>query len=98
VPEGGVILYDSTVIKEPGEMPYNRRILGVPFTGIAAGLQRPMVKNLAALGALQAATDLLPAPRFLETLREVLKDKPSTLPVNEAAFAAGQRAVAGMRG
>ena len=98
VPEGGVILYDSTVITEPGEMPYNRRVLGVPFTGIAAGLQRPMVKNLAALGALQAATDLLPAPRFLETLREVLKDKPSTLPVNEAAFAAGQRAVAGALG
>jgi 2-oxoisovalerate ferredoxin oxidoreductase beta subunit len=98
VPEGGLILYDSTVITEPGEMPYNRRVLGVPFTGIAAGLKRPMVKNLAALGALQAASDLLPAPRFLETLREILKDKPSTLPVNEEAFAAGQRAVAGAAG
>ena len=52
VPEGGLILYDSTVITEPVEPPYNRRVLGVPFTGIAADLQRPMAKNLVALGAL----------------------------------------------
>jgi 2-oxoisovalerate ferredoxin oxidoreductase beta subunit len=98
VQEGGLILYDSTVITEPGEMPYNRRVLGVPFTGIALDLKRPLVKNLAALGALQAATGILPAQRIVETLREVLKDKPSTVPVNEAAFACGQRAAFGARG
>jgi len=98
VREGGLILYDSTVVTEPGDLPANRRILGVPFTAIAQDLKRPLVKNLAALGALQAATGVLPAERILATLREVLKDKPSTLPVNEAAFAAGQRAVAGAPG
>ena len=53
-----------------------------------------MVKNVVALGALQAATDLLPATALLDTLRHVLKDKVALLPLNEAAFAAGQQAVA----
>ncbi len=97
VPEGGLILYDSTVITEPGELPERRRVLGVPFTGIAVGLKQPMVKNLVALGALQAASAILPAPRILGALREVLKHKRAALPVNEAAFAAGQAAVAQAR-
>jgi len=94
VPEGGLILYDSTVITEPGRLPENRRVLAVPFTAIAAGLKQPMAKNLAALGALQEATGILPAARILEALREVLKYKATALPVNEAAFAAGQAAAA----
>ena len=94
VPEGGIIIYDSTVILEPGELPAGRRLLPVPLTGIATNLGRPMVKNVVALGVLQAATELLPASAILATLRHVLKDKASVLPLNEAAFAAGQQAVA----
>ena len=94
VPEGGLILYDSTVITEPGELPDHRRVMAMPFTGNAADLKRPLVKNLVALGALEAASGILPQARILETLRQLLKDKPSALPVNEAAFAAGQKAVA----
>jgi 2-oxoisovalerate ferredoxin oxidoreductase beta subunit len=93
VPAGGLILYDSTVILDPGELPPNRRVLGIPFTQLASTLGRPMVKNVVALGALQAATDLLTASAILETLRHILKDKASVLPLNEAAFAAGQKAV-----
>ena len=92
VPEGGLILYDSTVVTEARDLPPRRRVIGVPFTGLASGLKRPVVKNLVALGALQAATGILPAERILGTLREILKDKPSVLPVNEEAFAAGQQA------
>ena len=51
-----------------------------------------MVKNVVALGALQAATDLLPPGAILATLRHVLKDKAAVLPLNEAAFAAGENA------
>jgi 2-oxoisovalerate ferredoxin oxidoreductase beta subunit len=94
VPEGGLIIYDSTVILEPGELPAGRRVLPVPLTGIATNLGRPMVKNVVALGVLQAATELLPASAILSTLRHVLKDKAGVLPLNEAAFAAGQQAVA----
>ena len=94
VPEGGLIIYDSTVIVEPGELPAGRRVLAVPLTALAAELGRPMVKNVVALGVLQAATDLLPASAILETLRHVLKNKAALLPLNEAAFTAGQKAAA----
>jgi 2-oxoisovalerate ferredoxin oxidoreductase beta subunit len=97
VPEGGLIIYDSTVITEPGEPPEHRRVLGVPFTEIAVSLKQPMAKNLVALGALQEASNILPVARIIEALREVLKHKPNALPVNEAAFAAGQAAVAQAR-
>ncbi|MFI5356254.1 MAG: 2-oxoacid:acceptor oxidoreductase family protein [Opitutales bacterium] len=94
VAEGGVILYDRTVIADPGPLPEGRRILAVPFTELAAGLGRPMVKNVVALGALQAALGLLPDDRVVATLRQVLHDKPNLISLNEAAFAAGRAAVA----
>ena len=94
VREGGVIIYDSTIITDPGALPAGRTVYAVPFTGIATQLQRPMVKNIVALGALQAATHLFPAESFMATLRTVLKDKAALLPLNEAAFAAGQQAIA----
>ena len=92
VAEDGLILYDSSVILNPGALPPGRRVLAIPFTQLASDLGRPMVKNVVALGALQAATELLPAPAILATLRHVLKDKVALLPLNEAAFAAGQQA------
>ena len=50
-----------------------------------------MVKNIVALGALQAATGVFPPETFLATLKAVLKDKSALLPLNDAAFAAGLR-------
>lgn len=91
VREGGLILYDSTVIQELPPMPPGRRVIGAPFTAIATNLQRPMVKNIVALGALQAATGVFPPETFLATLKTVLKEKSTLLPLNEAAFAAGLR-------
>ena len=93
VPAGGLILYDSTVVPTPPALPKNRRIIPVPFTRIATELGRPMVKNVVALGALQAALNLLPEGSIPATLHHVLKDKPALLPLNEAAFVAGRAAV-----
>jgi Pyruvate/2-oxoacid:ferredoxin oxidoreductase gamma subunit len=93
VREGGTILYDSTVITDPRELPENRRIVPVPFTAIAKSLNKMLVKNTVAVGALQAATGILPAELFLDTIHQILRSKPSAIPVNEAAFAAGQAAV-----
>jgi len=93
VPEGGLIIYDSTVIPAPGELPAGRRVLALPLTKLASDLGRPMVKNVVALGALHAAVEMLPAAALLATLRHVLKDRPAVLPLNEAAFAAGLQAV-----
>ena len=44
-------------------------VLGVPFTEIAVGLGKAVVKNIVALGALQAATNLFPKETFLTAVR-----------------------------
>ena len=89
----GTIIYDSAAITQPLPLPAGRRVIAVPFTEIARELGRPVAKNMVALGALQAATSLLPPEQILVTLRQLFKEKPALLPPNEAAFAAGQRAV-----
>lgn len=93
VRKGGIILYDSTIITAPPLLPAHLRVYPVPLTRIATDLGRPMVKNVVALGALQAALALLPEGSVLATLHHVLKDKPALLPLNESAFAAGRAAV-----
>jgi len=70
------------------------KLLGVPFTEIAVGLGKALVKNIVALGALQAATNLFPGETFLTAVREALKEKARLIPMNEAAFAAGVKALA----
>jgi len=67
--------------------------LYVLFTPMASVLMGHRLKLAHGLGALQAATGILPPSRIIDTLRSVFKDKPSVLPVNEAAFAAGRSAV-----
>ena len=98
VAPGGTILYDSTVIPVPPPLPPGRRVFPVPFTQIARDLGRPVAKNMVALGALQAATAILPPDRLVRTIRQLLKDKPAVLPVNEDAFSVGRRAVDSMKG
>lgn len=90
---GGIILYDCTVIPAPRDLPANRRIFAVPFTQLARELGSPLVKNMVALGALQAVNELLPPLAILETMRHLLKDRSTWQPVNAAAFAAGQKAI-----
>jgi 2-oxoisovalerate ferredoxin oxidoreductase beta subunit len=106
VREGGIVLYDQTVIDDPGPMPAGRRVVPVPFTGLASGLQNPVInrgqpgaarpsagKNIVALGALQAATQVFPMESLLATLRHVLASKAALLPLNEEALFAGARVV-----
>jgi 2-oxoisovalerate ferredoxin oxidoreductase beta subunit len=54
-----------------------------------------MVKNIVALGALQAATALFPPDTFLTSIRQALADKPMLAPINELAFARGREAALG---
>jgi len=63
--------------------------VGVPFTEIAAGLGKLVVRNIVALGALQAATNLFPKATFLAAIKQALKDKANLIPLNEQAFQAG---------
>jgi 2-oxoisovalerate ferredoxin oxidoreductase beta subunit len=93
VPPGGTILYDSSVVKSAPAFPDGVHVFGVPFTEIAVDLGKAMVKNIVALGALQAATKLFPEETFRTAIRLALKDKCALIPLNEEAFSWGMRAV-----
>ena len=90
---GGTVIYDSAVIADPPVTPPGVTVRGVPLTQIATDLGKPLVKNIAALGALCAATGLFPADTFLTAIRHALKDKRGLIPLNEEAFASGRRAI-----
>lgn len=90
---GGTVIYDSTVVAEPPRLPDGVRVLAVPFTGIARDLGKVMVKNIVALGALQAATGLFPRETLLTAIRQALRDKCALIPLNEEAFAWGIKSV-----
>jgi 2-oxoisovalerate ferredoxin oxidoreductase beta subunit len=66
--------------------------VGVPCTGIAQELGKRMVKNVVALGAVQAASGLFPPESFLTTLRRALKADCAVLELNKEAFARGREA------
>jgi 2-oxoisovalerate ferredoxin oxidoreductase beta subunit len=92
VVSGGVVLYDSSVVRDPPVLDASVRSIGVPCTEIALDLGVPKVKNTVALGALQGATGLFPEQTFLEAIREGLKGKSALAAVNEEAFRRGVRA------
>lgn len=96
VAPGGTILYDSSVVSEVPHVPDTVSLHGVPFTEIAQGLGKSMVKNIVALGALSAATGLFPKETFLAAIRQALKEKSALIPLNEKAFDLGAEAVAGV--
>ncbi|MEE8573030.1 MAG: thiamine pyrophosphate-binding protein, partial [Gemmatimonadota bacterium] len=56
-------------------------------------LGKKMVKNVVALGALQAATELFPRESFLTVMRDALQKDCSLLALNEEAFAWGERMI-----
>ena len=95
VAPGGVVLYDSSVAHEVPELAAGVRAVGVPFTELAAGLGKVMIKNVVALGAMQAATGLFPEETFLTAIRETLARKSALIPLNEEAFRKGAEAVRG---
>ena len=93
VKKNGFIIYDSSVARDVKPADPSVKVVGVPFTEIAKGLGKLVVKNTVALGALQAVTNIFPKETFLSAIREALKEKPKLIPVNEQAFAAGVEAV-----
>jgi len=89
---GGLVIYDASVIHEVPKLAAGVRALAIPFTGTAVDLGKIMVKNVVALGALQAASGLLPADSLLQALRRALGRRSEMLEINEQAFAAGAEA------
>jgi 2-oxoisovalerate ferredoxin oxidoreductase beta subunit len=93
VKKGGTVIYDCSVIIDAPTFDPSVRVFPVPFTGIATDLGKPVVKNIVALGALQAATNIFPKDTMLTAIRQALKDKCALIPLNEEAFAWGIKSV-----
>jgi 2-oxoisovalerate ferredoxin oxidoreductase beta subunit len=89
---GGTIIYDSSVIHDYTPVRAGVNVVGVPMSEIAKDLGKVMVKNIVALGALQAATGIFPKETFLTAVRRALKDKCAMIPMNEQAFEWGVKA------
>jgi len=94
VAPGGTILFDSSVILDPPSVDGGIKMYGVPFTEIATSIGRRVIKNVVALGALQATTNIFPEETFLAAIRQALAAKCAMIPMNEEAFRWGQKAVA----
>jgi 2-oxoisovalerate ferredoxin oxidoreductase beta subunit len=93
VAPGGIIIYDSSVVSDPPSINGTVKMYGVPFTEIAVDLGRRVIKNVVALGALQAVTDLFPPETFLAAIRQALASKCAMIPMNEEAFQWGRKAI-----
>jgi 2-oxoisovalerate ferredoxin oxidoreductase beta subunit len=89
VAPGGLVLYDSSVVREAHGLDPAVRVLPVPCTEIARELGQPLVKNIVALGALAGATGLLPAESLLAAMQRALGGKRAAAGVNEEAFRRG---------
>ena len=93
VVEGGVIVYDSSVVTELPEVAEGVRLFPVPCSEIARDLGSLVVKNTVALGATLAATRVLPDASVLGAIRAGLASKQHLLGLNEDAFRRGADAV-----
>jgi 2-oxoisovalerate ferredoxin oxidoreductase beta subunit len=93
VRENGIVIYDSSVISETPEFRPGVKVHPVPCSEIAQNLGQRIVKNVVALGALQAASGVLDEESLLTAIRFSLKDKCSLIELNEEAFRWGCKAV-----
>ncbi len=94
VREGGLVLYDSSVVTAvPAGLAPGVKLVGLPFAATAQDLGAPVVKNVVALGALQALTRVFPPETFLTALRSALAKRCALIPLNEQAFECGARLV-----
>jgi Pyruvate/2-oxoacid:ferredoxin oxidoreductase gamma subunit len=98
VKKGGTIIYDKAVIEELPELDPSITMIGVPYTTIANDLGKKMVKNMVALGALQAATNLFPEESFSAAIKDAVKARPDMLELNLKAFSSGKEACEAAKG
>jgi len=98
VQAGGTIIYDSSVISKPPELDPSISMVGVPCMEIAMDLGAAKVKNVVALGALQAASQIFPKESFLTSIRQALKNNCAMIELNEEAFGWGIKAFEEMSG
>lgn len=91
VRKGGLIIYDSSLIHDIPKIDSSVRTIGVPFSEIAQTVGNRMVKNIVALGALQASINLFSTETFISIIKDMLKSKKELISVNEEAFLLGKQ-------
>ena len=93
VKKGGVLIYNSDLVKLEG-VRSDIRTVAVPANTIASEEGSDKVANIAMLGALVAATDLVDDAMCIEIIKEKLgKRKPEFLPMNLNTYERGKALV-----
>ncbi len=87
VPDGGIIIVDSTIVEGKPDAERLNAVL-IPASKIADEVGTPKVANVVILGALAAATDAFTPEFCMETLRSVIKKK-NLIDMNMEAFRRG---------
>jgi 2-oxoisovalerate ferredoxin oxidoreductase beta subunit len=93
VVENGIIVYDSSVITDVPDLNPGVKLYPVPCSEIAHNLGNRIVKNVVALGAVQAASGIMHEESLLTAVRLSLQHKCAMIPMNEEAFRWGIKAV-----
>jgi 2-oxoisovalerate ferredoxin oxidoreductase beta subunit len=88
VAKGGFVVYDRSVVASPASWP-GVHVAGIPCSQAAQELGDVRVKNIVALGALNALMHLFPDETYLAAIRQALAGKPALAPLNERAFVRG---------
>jgi len=87
---GGVVIYDNSMVT--GTLPplsAEVRVVPAPLATLAKRIGTEKVKNIVALGVLQAATQMFPVESLAAAIRMTLSGGPDQEKLNRAAFAAG---------
>jgi 2-oxoglutarate ferredoxin oxidoreductase subunit gamma len=93
VKEGGLLLYNSDLIKADGVRP-DIKTVAVPANSVAMETKSEKVANIVMLGAVVAASGIVNDKACVETLKEKLgKKKPEYLPMNLMAYEKGKALV-----
>ncbi|MEG0124886.1 MAG: 2-oxoacid:acceptor oxidoreductase family protein [Clostridia bacterium] len=93
--KGGTLLYNVSLI-EGVELRKDIKVIAVPCNEIMDKLGNSRVGNMAMLGAIQAATDVVTNENLIETLRDWLGEKKAgMLGINQQAIEEGRKVVLG---
>ena len=93
MPEGGTLLYNSSLIRDV-EIRGDVKAIAVPCNEIADALQNSRVANMVMLGAYIAKTKCVDIENIIEALRYKLGEKKEHLiPVNREALLRGAAAI-----
>ena len=99
VKPGGLVLYNSSMIKEPGEFKEGLQVFPVPINDIAVRLGTIQVSNMAMLGAYLEWSGLFADATVEKVLEKYLGEKKAhLLGINRDAIREGRETLRSLRG